>query len=76
MPSALKISGSGQNEMVVPVRPLGASPTTLILPVGLPPSRNSMTWRLPSSASTSAISRVDTAFTTETPTPCRPPETL
>ena len=45
MPSAAKMVGSGQNVMVVPVvRPrLGVSPTTAILPCGLPPLAYS--WR-------------------------------
>ena len=37
-----KIVGSGQNDTVVPVRPRGALPVTSSLPVGLPPSANSM----------------------------------
>ena len=39
------------------------------------PSRNSMTCSLPSRQIVS-LSQVDSALTTETPTPCRPPETL
>ena len=39
------------------------------------PSRNSMECSLPSRQIVS-LSQVDSAFTTETPTPCRPPETL
>src|SRR5664280_2088851 len=70
-----KMAASGQNEMVVPVRPRGAGPVTASLPVGLPPFSNSMTWCW-SSRSISSNSRLDRALTTETPTPWRPPETL
>ena len=50
---------SGQNVTVVPVRPRGASPTTFELGLrDLPPSANSMRWRLPSrSTSTTRRSR-------------------
>ncbi len=37
-----KMVGSGQNDTVVPVRPRGAVPVTVSLPVGLPPSTNSI----------------------------------
>jgi hypothetical protein len=67
-----KIEASGQKVIVVPVsllsspRASGAS--------GWPPSRydwrQTYPWRL-----TSTSSRVDSALTTEEPTPCRPPET-
>ena len=41
-PSAAKIVGSGENEMVVPVFVLfGDGPTLAILPFGFPPSINS-----------------------------------
>ncbi len=42
---------------------------------GLPPFSNSITW-WSSSRSISSTNRVESALTTETPTPCRPPETL
>jgi hypothetical protein len=67
-----KTSASGRNEMVVPV-PF-ASPTTLISPCGTPRA-NSCRYTLPSRL-TSATSHSESAFTTETPTPCNPPETL
>ena len=70
-----KMAGSGQKVTVVPVRPRGAGPVTLSGPVGTPPSVNSIVWCLPS-RSTSRTRRVDRALTTDTPTPCRPPETL
>ena len=63
--------------LVVPVeRPrLGVSPTTVILPWGLPPLAYSWRWRLPP-RSTSMRRRSESALTTDTPTPWRPPETL
>ena len=66
---------SGQKVTVVPVRPRGASPTTSSLVLTLPPSTNSMRWCLPC-WSTSTTRRLESAFTTDTPTPWRPPETL
>ena len=53
----------------------GEAPTLASLPFGLPPSTNSWRYLVPP-RSTSAITRLDSAFTTLTPTPCRPPETL
>ncbi len=38
-----KMVGSGQKLTVVPVRPWGAGPVTSSLPVGFPPSSNSIT---------------------------------
>jgi hypothetical protein len=70
-----KIVGSGQNVTMVPVRPRGAGPTISSGPFGLPPSTNSSRWRFPS-RSISSNNRVDNAFTIDTPTPWRPPETL
>ncbi len=69
MPS-VKISGSGQNRIVVPVfcraRPF------LSFVVGLP---RAYSWcQANPSRKTSAIIFSDRAFTTETPTPWRPPE--
>ena len=68
------IVASGQKVTVVPVRPRGASPTTFSFSATLPPSAKAIWWRLPS-RSTSTTSFDDRALTTETPTPCRPPET-
>ena len=68
----MKISGSGTKRTLVPV--------FLLLPIawigasGLPRRKVwNQTWpsRLISSSSSA-----ESAFTTETPTPCRPPETL
>src|SRR5690606_20389755 len=67
-----KYCGSGQKRMVVPVLFLPTVPTTSSLPRFLPftklrlcslPSRRIHTSRF-----------FDSAFTTDTPTPCRPPE--
>ncbi len=73
--SVSKTLPSGQKVTVVPVRPRGASPTTSSLLVGTPPLAKVIWWCLPS-RSTSTMSLVDRAFTTDTPTPCRPPDTL
>ncbi len=77
VPSAMKMVGSGQNEMVVPVaRPsAGVTPTGSSKPCGLPPLAYSCRYRWPF-LSISTTSRSDSALTTETPTPCRPPDTL
>ena len=69
-----KISVSGMNEIVVPVSSGAASPTISMSPCGTPRA-NSWRYVLPSRR-TSAMSHSDSAFTTERPTPCRPPETL
>ena len=75
-PSAWKISGSGQKRIEVPRAFLsGDAPTFCNLPFGLPPSTNSCRKCVPSRC-TSATTRTDNAFTTLTPTPCRPPDTL
>ncbi len=70
-----KIVASGQNVTVVPVRSRGAGPVALSFFLISPPSANSAMWCLPS-RSMSRTSFVDRAFTTETPTPWSPPETL
>ena len=75
-----KTVGSGQKVMVVPVRgspvdrSFGAGPTAAIFCLIFPPFSNSATqcW---SSRSTSRMRRMERAFTTEIPTPCRPPDT-
>ncbi len=75
-----KMDPSGQKVTVVPVRgspvlrSLGAGPVAVIFFLSLPPFSNSASQCWPS-RSTSSTSRVDRALTTETPTPCRPPET-
>src|SRR5437773_6212549 len=68
----VKIFVSGLNQTVVPV-PF-ALPMTSSFSVVLPRS-NAMWCRLPS-RSTHTSSFSDSAFTTDTPTPCNPPETL
>ena len=71
---------SGQNVTVVPVRgspvvrSFGAGPVALIFLATLPPFSNSASQCWPS-RSTSSQSRLESAFTTEIPTPWRPPET-
>ena len=67
-----KTSASGLKPIVVPVSLVG--PTAFIFVVGSPRANS---WRqvLPSRC-TSATSHSESAFTTEMPTPCRPPETL
>ena len=73
-------AASGQNVTVVPVRgspvvrSFGAGPVARIFWTTLPPFPNSASQCCPS-RSTSSQSRVDSAFTTEIPTPWRPPET-
>ena len=67
-----KISPFGQKVIVVPVSSLG--PSRRSGAVGTPLS-NSMENTEPF-CRTSAISRVDSALTTDDPTPCRPPDTL
>ena len=77
VPSEAKMSVSGQNVTEVPevrVR-AGVSPVTESLLFTLPPSTNSIPWRLPL-RSISRINRLDRALTTDTPTPCKPPDTL
>ena len=66
-----KISVSGQNVIVVPVS-WAAAPRTSG-PIGSP---RSYAWvQTYPSLRTSTSSIIDRAFTTDTPTPCRPPET-
>ncbi len=68
-----KTVGSGQNVTIVPVRFESAFRT--MRPVGFPPFSNAIS-HLPPSRWISSSSRVESAFTTDTPTPCRPPEIL
>ena len=76
-------SGSGQNVTAVPVCPRFDCATALSLPWGTPGFTvrpvfsAAYSWRhvLPS-RSTSSTRRVDSALTTDTPTPCSPPDTL
>ncbi len=82
--SVSKISGSGRKKVRVPwVRfHAGSSPRFASAappfwrtgPFGSPRT-NSWTWRLPSRRTSTRIWELN-AFTTLTPTPCRPPETL
>jgi hypothetical protein len=69
----VNVFGEARNVTSVPVLPSegpvsrkGASAT---------PSVNDISNALPA-RQTRSFSQVDSAFTTETPTPCRPPETL
>src|SRR5262245_47708574 len=66
-----KISGSGWKVMVVPRR-LGAAPLAFNLVFGLPREKACVHDCL--SRATSTTSSSESALTTETPTPCRPPE--
>ncbi len=67
-----KISVSGLKLIVVPVSFVG--PIAFIFAVGSPRANS---WRqIFPSRCTSATSHSESAFTTETPTPCSPPETL
>ncbi len=67
------ISASAMNWVVVPRRP-ACGPTFLTGPVGLP-RWYSCAQIEPSRADSTRI-HDDSALTTLTPTPCRPPETL
>jgi hypothetical protein len=77
-------SGSGQKVTVVPVRPRGALPVDFSGPFGTPARILPPRWRTGSysctqclpSRSISSTSRRLSAFTTDTPTPCSPPDTL
>ena len=69
----VKVFGDGRNVTSVPRLP-SASPVTASGATASP-SRNSMKCSLPSRQIVS-LSQVDSALTTETPTPCRPPDTL
>src|SRR5690606_20184591 len=67
-----KYFGSGQKRTVVPVLFFGTLPTTSSLPLRSPPTKL-MLYSLPSRRiQTSRF--FDSALTTDTPTPCRPPE--
>ena len=66
-----KISGSGENAILVPV--LFVSPITFNLAVVFP-RENSILWTL-LSRRTSTSNHSETALTHFAPTPCRPPET-
>ena len=67
-----KMSSLAQNRVVVPVSSVG-SPFSRG-PVGTPISK---AWnQVKPSRLISTSTREDSALTTETPTPCRPPETL
>jgi len=70
---SVKMLSSGLNVMVVPRSE--HSPMTSTCEVGAPLL---YVWRyiFPSRLRISAISSVESAFTHDTPTPCRPPETL
>ncbi len=69
----VKVCFEGRNVTSVP-RLSPASPVTASGATASP-SRNSMACSLPSRQIVS-LSQVDSALTTETPTPCRPPDTL
>jgi hypothetical protein len=69
----VNVRGLGRNVTSVPRRSW-AGPTTES-GADASPSRNSMECSWPSRQIVS-LSQVDSAFTTDTPTPCRPPETL
>ena len=69
------MDGSGANVTLVPVFDSGESPISWIGPTGCPPSRKSCLHRRPS-RSISNSTATDKALTTDTPTPCKPPETL
>ena len=73
--SSSKISRSGRNVIVVPVSfLLSVLPAAIRSVVGSPRANS---WRVIfPSRRTSTLSHSDSAFTTETPTPCSPPETL
>ena len=71
--SMVKVLGEGRKVTSVPLL-LFALPTGLSGATATP-SRNSMKYSLPSRQMVS-LSQLDSAFTTETPTPCRPPDTL
>ena len=76
--NSYKVSGDGVNVTSVPRFSLpssvGAGPTIFRGATASPPA-NSTRCSSPS-RQTRSTSRVDNALTTETPTPCRPPETL
>jgi hypothetical protein len=69
-----KYDGSGQNRTVVPVLALPTSPTISSFEWTLPPL-NEMLYSLPPRR-TQHSRCFESALTTDTPTPCRPPENL
>ena len=69
----LKVAGDGRKVISVPVRS-AASPTVASGPVASPSSKR-IACSLPDRQMRSS-SHSDSALTTETPTPCSPPETL
>jgi hypothetical protein len=69
----VKVSGDAVNVTSVPVLP-SEGPTTCSGPSDTP-CANATVCSLPARQMRSS-KRVDSALTTETPTPCRPPETL
>ena len=71
-PRYWKISWSGENVTVVPVS--GVSPTTCRGSVTCPLAKR-MRWIFPLRRTSTSI-HSESAFTQDTPTPCRPPETL
>ena len=71
--SVSKISASGRKVIVVPVSLVGSPLLELALRRAALVAPGVQTWP---SRRTSTSSRSDSALTTETPTPCRPPETL
>src|ERR1700678_3535225 len=72
--SVSKYCGSGQKRRVVPVFDFGTSPTTSSLDTRRPPAKLTL-YSLPPRR-TQHSRCLDSALTTETPTPCRPPENL
>jgi hypothetical protein len=69
---ASKISASGRKVMMVPVAVVGSPLVSSVC--GTP---RAYSWsQVKPSRRTSISSFSDSALTTETPTPCRPPETL
>ena len=72
--SESKNFGSGQKRTVVPVLRWPTLPTSSSLELSLP-SLKLMLYSLPPRLIQHS-SRLESAFTTETPTPCRPPENL
>ncbi|KKW47976.1 MAG: hypothetical protein UY98_C0001G0023 [Candidatus Kaiserbacteria bacterium GW2011_GWA2_58_9] len=68
-----KTFGSGSKTTIVPWRP--EAPIFFTFETGLPPSLYSCAY-FPPSRCTSARTETESALTTETPTPCKPPETL
>ncbi len=69
-----KYDESGQKRTVVPVLALPTSPTTSSFDFTLPLA-NEMLYSLPPRR-TQHSRFFESAFTTDTPTPCRPPENL